>query len=521
MRILMTTVKIKSAIDNIAAGVVKNNTHHEIKILPVHPKRPSNETLHEWQKLAVWADILDFRYWKNALMLLSMFPEARDKPKLLCHYNPYDLNKENWDGFDIVTVCNQTMQAIYPRGTYVPLAINLQRFKFNDNYTTEKVVGMSVSRIEGKKGVEEVAEVCRELGYKFLLIGRVSEPICMKNITIKAGNYLDFREDITDEQLVEAYKEMAVLVVNSEDNYESGPLPLLEAMATGVPVLTREIGHVPEFNNGKNMVVRKGAKGDVEDLKTELHDLMESEIRKKSIREAAWETVKNVEERRIAITYDKLWHKILGKGSPTISIIVPTANRPEVLIECLAAIIEQDYPDKEIVVIDDGVDNRNEKVVKEFRKHTIIPIKYQKTGIEGYGLAAARNIGIINSIGEILVFCDDRLRMAQGALQAFYDRLAPKKWVWGEKDGSKKGFVENFSAVYRKDLVLAGGFNERIKTYGGLTQDIRIRLERGQSFAFELVPGAKATQITKSCSRWKKKADIIESKNLLWSLYEQ
>lgn len=518
---MITTEKRKSAIGLIANGIAENNQHHEVVVLPVHPKRPNDEILHEWQKLANWADILDFRYWKTAVMLLNMFPEARKKPKLLCHYNPYDLNKESWDNFDVVTVCNQTMQALYPQGVYIPLAINLNKFKFNQEYTKEKTVGMSVARIEGKKGVVEVAKVCNELGYKFILIGRVSEPTYMKSIADNAGRNLDFREDITEESLIESYKKMAVLVCNSEDNYESGCLPILEAMASGVPVLTRNIGHVPDINNGKNMVVRKGKKEDIDDLKTELKSLMNSNLRRETIRKAAWETVKNMDERRIAISYDKLWHQLYGQGKPIISIIVPTANRPEVLIDNLAAIINQEYLPKEIIVVDDGKDMRNEKVIKEFKKHTSVPIKYFKTTNEGYGLAAARNIGIINSIGEILVFCDDRLRMDQGALQAFYDKLSPKKWVWGEKDGAKKGFVENFSGVYRKDLVNGGMFNERVTTYGGATQDIRTRFEQGQSFAFEFVPQAKATAITKSSSKWKKKEDIVESKYLLWRLYDQ
>jgi len=121
----------------------------------------------------------------------------------------------------------------------------------------------------------------------------------------------------------------------------------------------------------------------------------------------------------------------------------------------------------------------------------------------------------------MLVFCDDRLRMKPGAIEAFAKKIYSKKWLWGEKDLTKKGFVENFSAVMRKDLINGGMFNERITKYGGLTQDIRMRFERGQGLIFEFVPGAKAEAIVKSHSKWNKKDQIVESKTLLWKLYEQ
>ena len=321
----------------------------------MHPKRPSNDTIKEWESLSEWADIIDFRYWKSAVMLLAMFPKARRKPSILCHYNPYDLVKETWDGFDLVTVCNETMQAKYPRGTLIPLAIELNKFKYNKDYTEDKVIGMSVSRIESNKGVEEVAVACKELGYKFLLVGRVSSPEYLHNIANKVGDTLDFREDIDEKGLVDAYKEMAIIVCNSVDNYESGTLPILEAMASGVPVLTRDVCHVPDIANGKNMVVRKGDKEDVKDLKEELEALMISKMRRNNIREAGWQTVKNMDERRVAISYEKIWYNILHK-EPLVSVIVPTANRPEVLVDCLASILKQDYPSKEIVVVDDGND---------------------------------------------------------------------------------------------------------------------------------------------------------------------
>ncbi|MGA2911466.1 MAG: hypothetical protein ABSE17_02410 [Candidatus Levyibacteriota bacterium] len=87
-----------------------------------------------------------------------------------------------------------------------------------------------------------------------------------------------------------------------------------------------------------------------------------------------------------------------------------------------------------------------------------------------YSLAQARNRAVIEADGQILVFCDDRLRLAKNAINIFATYSRPKAWIWGEKDGVAKGFVENFSSVKREDLIRHGMFNERVQWYGGMTK---------------------------------------------------
>ena len=103
-------------------------------------------------------------------------------------------------------------------------------------------------------------------------------------------------------------------------------------------------------------------------------------------------------------------------------------------------------------------------------------------------------------------------------MTAFSDNSYSKRWLWGQKDGYKKGFVENFSSVKRRDIIDGGMFNERIDKYGGITQEVRTRFQK-QGMVFEFLPTAKATAITKSSSRWAKREDIIDTKTLLWKLY--
>ena len=202
------------------------------------------------------------------------------------------------------------------------------------------------------------------------------------------------------------------------------------------------------------------------------------------------------------------------------SVIIPTKDNPKMFVESLVGAIKQDYKKFEIVVADSG-DIPVKRLVEEARKNTEVPIKYIHFPDNGnYTLAEARNRAVVEAQGDILVFCDDRLKMEKDAVKELTNYVGNKTWVWGSKDGVVKGFVENFSAVHRKDLIVGGMFNERIQKYGGMTQEVRTRFEKEQGFSFILAEKAKANQIGRSKSKKSRRKDIIESKYTLFRMYE-
>ena len=85
-----------------------------------------------------------------------------------------------------------------------------------------------------------------------------------------------------------------------------------------------------------------------------------------------------------------------------ISIVIPTHNRKELLHRCLEAATQQDYPDYEVIVVDDGsTDGTGEMVRREFPQVRYIRQEPNR------GPAAARNQGIEVATGEIIAFTDD------------------------------------------------------------------------------------------------------------------
>lgn len=519
MNVAIFVEKHGTAIWRLADAIKRNiGDYINVEILPVHPKRNDVDTLIQAQNLMRWADVLDIHYWKTGEILRTSFPfEFSHKPKMLFHFNPYDLDKHEWNKiYNVTIVGNESMYNLLPYANCIPYGIDLKKFTFNENYTEEKVVHMAVNRIEGKKGVLEVAKACKELGYKFVIIGRVSDGEYMQKV-MEAG--AEFTENATEEILVDSYNKAAIHVCNSVDNFESGTLPILEAMACGVPVLTRNIGHVPDLYNGQNMVVRAGGVEDMEDLKKNLKEMMENRDWRLKLRDKAWDTIKNKDERRMVRKISQFYLNHWAGTKPLVSVIVPTYDRPESLIESLAAIAEQDYGKIEIVVADSGKQSV-EGLIKDIRTRLPMPVKYVRFTSDHYSLAEARNRAIIEAQGEILVFCDDRLKMKPTAVTEFAKgQTVDKLWQWGIKDGAEKGFVENFSCVNREQLIGGGMFNERIAYYGGMSQEIRMRFETKQGFAFEMNKQAQAESSKRAVGKNRRRGDIIEAKYIISKMY--
>jgi cellulose synthase/poly-beta-1,6-N-acetylglucosamine synthase-like glycosyltransferase len=87
-----------------------------------------------------------------------------------------------------------------------------------------------------------------------------------------------------------------------------------------------------------------------------------------------------------------------GILEPSISVIIPCYNEARYIRRCLATLIEQSLPAREIIVVDDGSSDQTVEIVKEFNVHLLRQ--------NHAGPAAARNLGAGAASGEILVLVD-------------------------------------------------------------------------------------------------------------------
>lgn len=524
LKVVCVVDKEKTALDRLAQGVDKYHDNIDYTVVAVHPKRPDPEQLRAFENAAMDADIIDWQYFRTAELLRGMYPWLKDKKQILTHNNPYSIEESDWNGYDMVVANNKSIYKRLGEITtapleYIPITVDTDFWKFNPNPLPEKKAVIMVSnRIEGKKGILPVAIACGDLELKFILVGAVSDREYFHSI-MQTGN-VEFHEQVSDEELRELYYKSTVHVCNSVDGFESGTMPILEAMLCGVPVLTRDIGHVPDLDNGSNMQLLKYDPESVEGITHELSQLIFDKKRLDDMRQAGWQSAKVRSFERRAYQYQKLYRQLLHPFEAPVSVVLPIYDKPEIIRKNLNALANQTYKNIEIVVADDQ-DNYleqldNEKLVQDFAQYVNFPVRYINTGDisnEDYGLARARNEATIEATGEIIVYADQRMIMAEDAVSQFVAKMKPKHWLYGNK-GGKKEFVENFSCVYRQDVINAGLFNERINLYGGQSQEVRSRI-RKQGFQIEFVEAAKATPTGKSSNKNTKKSDIIKMKNRL------
>ncbi|MDW8053715.1 MAG: glycosyltransferase family 2 protein [Anaerolineae bacterium] len=128
------------------------------------------------------------------------------------------------------------------------------------------------------------------------------------------------------------------------------------------------------------------------------------------------------------------------------SIVIPTYNRRELLRRCLSGAVSQDYPNYEVIVVDDGSTDGTEEIVRrEFPQ-----VRYIRQN-PNRGPAAARNQGIRASTGEIVAFTDDDCLLPPNFLSRLadgYRRYPQVAGVGGYLEAPQELLESNLFAQY-------------------------------------------------------------------------
>lgn len=88
------------------------------------------------------------------------------------------------------------------------------------------------------------------------------------------------------------------------------------------------------------------------------------------------------------------------KNLPLVSVIVPAYNCERFISETLVSLLEQDYPNIEIIVVNDGSKDATLDILKGFGERIVL------INQSNAGPPSARNNGIKAANGEFVSFCD-------------------------------------------------------------------------------------------------------------------
>src|SRR6056297_1469164 len=168
-----------------------------------------------------------------------------------------------------------------------------------------------------------------------------------------------------------------------------------------------------------------------------------------------------------------------------ISVIIPVFNSSTELKNCLDSLLKQTEKDLEIILINDGSEDRKKllRIIKEFKekfKTKKIPFKFFEQSNKG--APAARNLGFKHSRGEYVIFCDADVILKPEALKKMKKKIKDtpgisyvySSFYWGKKFFSlgpfreeklkKEPFIHSTSLIKRKDFP-SEGWDEKIKKF--------------------------------------------------------
>ncbi len=101
---------------------------------------------------------------------------------------------------------------------------------------------------------------------------------------------------------------------------------------------------------------------------------------------------------------------------PLVSIIIPTYGREEALRDTIKDSLAQDYPNFEILVVDQTPTHESE--TEKFLQNLANTNKIRWFRLDWASLPGARNYGVRRSQGEIIIFIDDDVQMSPQYIQS-------------------------------------------------------------------------------------------------------
>lgn len=83
------------------------------------------------------------------------------------------------------------------------------------------------------------------------------------------------------------------------------------------------------------------------------------------------------------------------------SIIIPVYNSEKFIKKCIDSILEQNYKNYEIIVVNDGSTDKSKEIVKKYKINNLRLINQKNKGLSG-----ARNAGLKCALGKYVIFID-------------------------------------------------------------------------------------------------------------------
>lgn len=150
--------------------------------------------------------------------------------------------------------------------------------------------------------------------------------------------------------------------------------------------------------------------------------------------------------------------ELSARHQPFVSVIVATHNRTQSLATCLESLAQLDYPNYEIIVVDNAPSS---DATRELIQQTYPAVRYVREATPG--LAVAHNRGLLEATGSVVAFTDDDVRA---------DRLWLAKLVEGFELGENVGCVTGMIVAAELETPAQAWFEQ----HGGFNKGFEVKL---------------------------------------------
>lgn len=215
-----------------------------------------------------------------------------------------------------------------------------------------------------------------------------------------------------------------------------------------------------------------------------------------------------------------------------ISIIVPVYNTEQYLSRCINSILNQNFTDFELLLIDDGSKDGSGAICDAYAEEdTRVRVFHKENG----GVSSARNLGLDNAKGEWVTFVDSDDCIDDGYLYVESDAdLVVRNWTLAS--GIVKEFIDaqNVDEFHFKEFfecnchlgifrqVCSSFFKASILTNNGIRFDQRFRLGEDTLFAMNYYKYCNSIDILDgACYRYNQQENWEQKYRLSWVETEQ
>ena len=90
----------------------------------------------------------------------------------------------------------------------------------------------------------------------------------------------------------------------------------------------------------------------------------------------------------------------------TVSVVIPLYNTEKYVAECIGSVLDQTLRDLEVLVVDDGSQDRSAEIVKQIARRDDRVRLLRHPGGVNLGVSRTRRLGITEASGEYIAYLD-------------------------------------------------------------------------------------------------------------------